>query len=350
MLTEEGGNVTTIKDVARQANVSTATVSRILSNDETLSVGEDTRKRVIETARLLNYKPTRRKNSRVTDQNPNIGLILTSSQEDELNDPYYLSIRLGIEMACEQHKLRINTVIRLTREISTSSLDEVDGIIIVGSIDGQAIQKIKENKKEIVFVNFNPKLSGCDVVISDLESATERVLNHLMSLNHTRIGYIGGREIIKDINNNIESELDDIRKVTFQKVMDEKGLLINENVLISSDWGPNGGYQLMKEAIGKGNLPTAIVVASDPMAIGVLRALHEANIRVPEDVSIISFDDIDSAAFLNPPLTTVKVYPDEMGKTAVKLLQDRINGRKVAMIAVLETDLVLRESCQKRKE
>ncbi|WP_338787284.1 LacI family DNA-binding transcriptional regulator [Metabacillus sp. FJAT-53654] len=342
--------MTTIKDVASKANVSTATVSRILSNDESLSVGEDTRKRVIETAKLLNYKPARRKNSKSSEQIPNIGLVLTSSQEDEINDPYYLSIRLGIEMACEHHKLRINTIIRLNQDIDTNSFDELDGIIIVGSISDYAIQKIKKNKKEIVFVNFDPKLSGCDVVISDLASATERVLEHLMNLNHTQIGYIGGMEIIKDFKNNIESELDDIRKVTFQKIMHEKGLLINEHVLISSEWGPNGGYQLMKEMIRKGNLPTAIVVASDPMAMGALRALHETNIKVPDDVSIFSFDDIESAAYLSPPLTTVKVYPDEMGKTAVKLLKDRINGRKVAIKTVLETDLVLRESCQYKKE
>jgi LacI family transcriptional regulator len=92
-------------------------------------------------------------------------------------------------------------------------------------------------------------------------------------------------------------------------------------------------------------LPTAVVLASDPMAIGAIRALHEAGIKVPEDISVISFDDIEAAAFLNPPLSTVKVQTEEMGKTAVKLLYDRLkNEREIPLRVTLPTKLVLRDS------
>ncbi|NEW00623.1 substrate-binding domain-containing protein [Bacillus megaterium] len=102
----------------------------------------------------------------------------------------------------------------------------------------------------------------------------------------------------------------------------------------------------MKKFIEKGSLPSAMLIASDPMAIGAMRALNEANIKVPQDLSIISFDDIEAAAYLNPPLSTVKIHTDEMGKMAVKLLYDRIKGRSVPIKAILAADFILRDSCQ----
>jgi LacI family transcriptional regulator len=92
-----------------------------------------------------------------------------------------------------------------------------------------------------------------------------------------------------------------------------------------------------------------VVCASDPMALGAFRALHEAGIKVPEDISIISFDDIDAAAYLQPALSTVKIHSFEMGKTAVKLLQDRIKGRELPMKVILPTELILRESTEIKK-
>ncbi|WP_285846375.1 galactokinase [Priestia megaterium] len=101
-----------------------------------------------------------------------------------------------------------------------------------------------------------------------------------------------------------------------------------------------------KRAIEKGNLPSAMIIASDPMAIGALRALYEEGINVPEDISLISFDDIEAAEFLNPPLSTVKIHAEEMGRMAAKLLWDRLNGRNISTRVVLDTELIIRKSCQ----
>jgi LacI family transcriptional regulator len=130
--------------------------------------------------------------------------------------------------------------------------------------------------------------------------------------------------------------------------MRENGLYNPEKVLVG-DWGPTSGYSLMKQLIDKGQLPSAVVVGSDPMALGVLRALHEADLKVPEDVSVVSFDDIEAAAFMNPRLSTVKVHTDEMGKTAVKILFDRLKGRTVPIKVTLPTELVIRDSAGVKK-
>ncbi|WP_078410208.1 LacI family DNA-binding transcriptional regulator [Priestia abyssalis] len=344
--------MTTIKDVAREAHVSVAAVSRILNNDQTLSVAEETRKRVWEAAGQLNYKPSRRRTPKnyTAEQKTsyNIGLVLALTQEDEINDPYFLSIRLGVELACEQLSLNIVNVIRIGKSGLIMGLEALDGLIVIGGIDPDSIKKVYYENNNIVFVNHLSHEGSYDVVASDLKKATKNVLNHLFKLNHEEIGYMGGRDNVKSINDGqIIEEPDDMRKVAYEKVMKERGLYNPKNVLIG-EWGPGGGYQLMKQAIEKGNLPSAMVVASDPMVIGALRALYEADIKVPEDISIISFDDIEAAAFLNPPLSTVKIHTHEMGKTAAKLLWDRLNGRGVPVQAVLGTELVVRESCQSR--
>lgn len=343
----------TIKEIALKANVSTATVSRILNNDQTLSVSEDTRKRVFEVATMLDYKPTRKKSSKsingLNSLEYTIGLILTTSEEDEYNDPYFQQIRLGIEMACQQFDLKIGTLLRIGRDQIFSDLNGLDGLIVVGAIDTEEIISQYYENKNIVFVDNFPASKKYDLVRSDLKGATIEVIDTLLEAGHQTIGYMGGRHTIKSITGETGIEIDEIRKATFQQVMKEKGLYKPQYIL-KGHWNPNGGYQLMKELIEKGNMPDAIIIGSDPMAIGALRALNEAGIQVPDNLSVISFDDIESAAFLNPPLSTVKVHPDELGKAAVKLLVDRlINKRTVPVEMTLGTELILRESSRNKK-
>ncbi|GAA3317000.1 hypothetical protein GCM10020331_014590 [Ectobacillus funiculus] len=130
--------------------------------------------------------------------------------------------------------------------------------------------------------------------------------------------------------------MEDKREKTFQRIMKEKGLYNTEYTFIG-EWTSAGGYERMKEALDKGNHPSAFVVASDPMAIGAMRALHEAGIKVPEEMALISFDDIEAAAFLNPPLSSVKVHTDEMGALAVDTLLSRLKGRQIPVKVVLPT-------------
>ncbi|MCD7034111.1 substrate-binding domain-containing protein [Metabacillus sp. GX 13764] len=340
----------TIKDIANKANVSTATVSRILNNDQTLSVSEDTRKRVMEIKEELNYKPSRQRGSKYSTsaerQTYHIGLISALSQEDEINDPYFLSVRLGIELACQQLSINIAETIRAGKAEKAPNLNHLDGLIVVGGIDRHSINAIYSKDDHVVFVNHSEDNGSYDVVAADLEKATMELIEWLLELKHTEIGFIGGIDDIKRVDDEeIILEADDIRKRAFVRMMSEKGLYREENVLVG-EWGPNGGYQLMKQRLEKESFPSAFVIASDPMAIGAQRAMHEAGLKVPDDVSLVSFDDIEAAEFLNPPLTTVKIHTDEMGKTAVKLLWDRLNGRKISMKATLGTELIIRSSCR----
>lgn len=345
----------TIRDIAQQANVSTATVSRIINSDPTLSVSEETRKRVLEVVNKLDYKPTRKKSVKTEKQEKqekpnkvyNIGLV---TNNDETVDPYFMSIRLGIEQTCRKYSINIVSTLTIGKsDISAEVVAGFDGLIILGDVD---VRDLKENYYEnnnIVIVDYLPEGNHFDVVISDLEAATYEIMGHLFNLGHTNIAYLGGKGLIKRVSDNHDIEKEDIRKKTYEKIMKENGLYKADNVLLG-EFGPNSGYVLAKQLIGKGLLPSAVVVGSDPMALGVFRAFHEANIRVPEDISVFSFDDIESAAYMNPALSTVKVHTEEMGRTAVKMLYDRLNGRTLPLKIVLPTELVFRESVSRKKD
>lgn len=336
-----------IKDIAEQANVSTATVSRILSNDPSLSVSVETRQRVLDIVSELNYVPGRRKKALTVQEKEtySIGLILTN---DEAADPYFMSMRLGVEDICEPLGVKIAAVFHAGKSVfAKDTMEGLDGLIVLGDVNSEELRSVYASGS-VVYVDFQPVEENCDsdVVITDFEIATRKMLDVLLEAGHTRIAYIGGKGQVKSIHGSRGRALDkeDVRALTYERVMREKGLYAPENMLIG-DFGPMSGYTLMKRLIGRGSLPTAAVIASDPMAIGAMKALNEAAVRVPDDIAIFSFDDIEAAAFLSPALSTVKVHTEEMGRTAVKLLVDRFrNGRTLPLKVTLPSELVIRES------
>jgi len=333
----------TMKEIAQRANVSIATVSRILNNDTTLSVSEETKQRVFHIAKQLNYKPIRKNSSRKKKEVYQIALLLAVSQHDEANDPYYTLIRQGIEDRCQQLPMRISSIIRVDGA-EIQDLRNFDGLIVIGGIDPEDIKRYFPENNHVVFITQVIHIDEYDVVRSDLERATESIVDYLVKLGHKKIGYIGGAEKIKKLDGGKSYEVDDIRKQVFERKMKTLGLYEEKHVFIG-EWGPAEGYELMKKALQLEDLPSAFVVASDPMAIGALRAIHQAGLKVPEDISMISFDDIDAAAFLNPPLSTVKMYAYEMGEVAVNALYEKIEGRSIPVQILTPAKLVIRESC-----
>ncbi|MFG6147845.1 LacI family DNA-binding transcriptional regulator [Halobacillus sp. B23F22_1] len=341
--------MTSLKDVAKEANVSIATVSRVLREDITLSVAETTKNRIYESAEKLNYMTlSHKKKFSSPHSRESIGLLIFCSKDYEYEDEYFIKIRRGIEAECSRLQLNISTVIRKVESADQeTSLNDLSGVIVVGNIAPETVQQIYSQCDRVVFIDDSPGIEVFDSVTSDLYGATSRLLEHLLSLGHKNIGYIGGQEIIHSSNK--ETDLDSIdnleklRYFPYKKIMKSKGYYEEKNVFIG-DWSTDEGYRLMMEAISRGQLPTAFVAASDPLAIGALRALHEMGVHVPEDVSIVSYNDIELASYLTPPLTTARVYSEQMGKSAVKLLNERINGRKVPTKIIHPCHIQFRDS------
>lgn len=337
----------TIKDVAREANVSITTVSRILNQDENLSVTEDTRQRVLRAVERLQYKPQRkrRRKSRIRKRiSARICVVLAVSQQEEWNDPYFLTIREGIEREALASGIQIAHTIWLNGSAYEGDDTALDGCIVVGNVDVSDGSLSLSRKDNLVFVDRMPQQGVFDSVVSNLEKATRQVLHHLFHLGHEAIGFIGGREMAKKINARDPVESKETRFTTFEAVMKQKGFW-NPEWVQQGGWSAADGYAGMKRLIKDNNLPTAMVMGSDPLAIGALRAINEAGIRVPDQLALVSFDDIEAAAYLHPPLTTVRIVTEQMGRMAVRMLVDRMEGRTFPVQTVLPTKLIIRESC-----
>lgn len=336
----------TIKDIALQANVSAATVSRVINNDATLSVSEETRERIFLIAEKMQYKPNRIKRMKQESElaNKQVGLLLWLSTDDEKEDPYFSEIRISVEKRCDELGINIGKVVR-GNNVDLNAFQEMDGLIVVGSIDAEDVKKIFPDHKSIVLVNHSLEVRGYDSVKINFKQAVEDVIDHFISQGYSEIGMIGGRDYLYKLGpNNKGRAFVDKRQVHFEEIMNKKGLF-NQEFMVNGDWTTMSGYEQMKELLRKPNRPRACFIASDPMAIGALRALHEQQVKVPEEMAIIGFDDIEVSAFMNPRLTSVRVFPEQIGKTAVQLLLERMEGRETAIHVEIETELVVRESC-----
>lgn len=337
----------TIKDIAQEAGVSAATVSRVLNNDVTLAVSEETRFRIFSIAEQLQYKPSRLRRMKKDEQlsRQQIGLLMWSTLEDEHADPYFSSIRNGIETRCEELGINIVKVLRGNSKAEMQPVNELDGVIVVGSIDDQDVSQLYNNGNRVVFVNHSGDLDEYDTVKLHFEQATRAVITHLRKLGHDKIGYIGGNDYVHRLSRQYEAtENAEPRRIFFEKIMRELGLY-DESFVMMSYWSSNSGYEAMNQLLQQSSRPTACFIGSDPMAVGALRALHEHGLRVPEDMAVVGFDDIEISAYLNPPLTTVRAHTEHMGRSAVQLLLERIEGREAAVHMTINTTLIVRESC-----
>lgn len=331
-----------IRDVARRAGVSPGAVSRVLNNDPTLSVAESTKERIYQAIKELNYDIDKRKY--VKRRLPSIGVITTTSRQKELDDPYFNALRIGLEQEARRLHLGMNRVYNLEDNPKTwQDFDKLGAIIIVGTVSETAVRRLSEQNKNIIVVD-NPEINQeVDMVYADFERMTKRVLQLFYEKGHRRIAYIGGFNI--DIDEDGEKIYSDNEKRyrAYQEFMTANGLKKQAKLGL---WEPLEGKRMMDEWLeSEEELPTALLVGSDPLSVGVYRSLQSATISVGTEIEIASFDDIEIAEFLTPSLTTVHISAQEIAKAAVRLAKERIDGeRQEPVIMTFPSKLVVRES------
>lgn len=271
----------TIKDIAEKAGVSIATVSRVLNYDETLNVQDETRKRIFEVAEQLDYQV---KDKKKRKRKLKIGVLYSYSLEEELDDTYYLSVRVAIEKKLAEEgykKYRINS--SDTRE----DLAALEGIICLGTFSQSMMERIESFRKPTVFADAVPDTEKFDSVIHDIERSVLKVMKYLMNQGHKKIAFIGGYETDSD-----GAEVVDNRTYAYQRFMKQEGLFHEEYVKIGG-YTPKYGYQMMKELLELPDRPTAVFVANDSLAIGCYKAVNEKGLAIPEDISVVGYNDID---------------------------------------------------------
>ncbi|WP_424768520.1 LacI family DNA-binding transcriptional regulator [Paenibacillus sp. sgz302251] len=341
----------TIKDIAERAKVSTATVSRVINNDPTLAVSDETRNRIFTIAREMQYKPSRLRRMKIENEmlSKKVGFLTISSEEDEKGDPTMGLIRTWVESHCEQLGIKVGKVIR-NNSVDQHALRNLDGLIVLGTISMEDIEASVSEHTKIVFINNTIENNKYDLVSIGFKQTVETILDHLTSSGHSSIGFIGGPHSLERLNRSEPAEmLSDPLTVYFNEMMTELKMLRPEFVK-KANWDPATGYTAMKEILAGQIRPTACFIASDPMAIGALKALQEAGVRVPEEMALVGFDNIEITAFMNPPLSTVNIFPEQIGKTAAQLLFERLNGREARIHSNIGTQLVIRESSRGDKK
>lgn len=329
----------TIKDIASIAGVSISTVSRVLNFDESLNVSDSTRQKILKIADELEYTSSSKK-KKSKKNNKNIGILCWCNYEEELADPYYLSIRLVVERICSE---RCINLVKLDENIDLKLVKELSGILVIGNYYTDMVEKMSNDNDNIVYVDYSPDESKYDSVVIDKKKATFDLLNYIYEIGHRRIGLIGG----KDLNENYENMMIDERDIEYQYFMKCKGIYNPKYIYTATRFNFKSGYELTKEMLKEKERPTAVFVENDTMAIGAYKAIAEEGLTIPDDISIVGFNDQPSAKYMVPSLTTVKLSTEYLASAAIDLVLENIDGsRPYKKKVVIPTKLKIRKSCK----
>lgn len=332
-------------EIAQAAGVSISTVSRVLNNDQNKPASKATADRIFKAAYDLGYfSPTPA--FIPEDQNISRNLIcFLTSESDTFNDYFFSQLLLGIQKEAS----RMGYSITHTLSTSTTSAETIcthirdskpDGVILMGRVRKKIMKFLSDCTVNIVYTGLNKLDVNIDQVICDSYSAILNSVNYLAKCGFTNIGYIG----------TIPSEKSDVlNEHRFRAFTD--GLKLNDiklnmnfcrNIVLTTEQA----YNTVVELIRAGNIPEAFCCANDNVAIGVISALNDYQYRIPEDVSVIGLDDIEIAKFMRPRLTTFNMQTTELGKFAVKVLDDRIkNNHSTPILLQLPSTFIERDSC-----
>ena len=306
----------TMKDIARLAGVSTSTVSHVINKSRFVS--EDIAERVNKAAQDLNYAPSALARSLKMNRTRTIGMLVTTS-----TNPFFGEVVKGVERSC-YHK-GYNLILcntegdneRMKASINTLLQKRVDGLLLMCStLEGERIEVFDRYPDiPVVVMDWGPMLFASDKIQDNSLSGGYIATNYLIECGHKEIGCITGPLIRHQAQMRYEG---------YKRAVLEAGLEINPQWIVESDFECEGGYEAFNRMLEKGPLPSSIFVSNDMMAMGVLNAAHEKGIRIPEDVSIMGYDDIHIARFMSPALTTVHQPKYRLGKVAVETLLKKL--------------------------
>lgn len=329
--------VATLRDVAKRVGVAVSTASYAMNNDPRISV--QTRRKVHNAAKELNYRPSTGARNLKTRTTRTIGIFL-----NDLGGPFYSEIFQGVQqivssngyelIACTAHQ-NIHMASRFLTERF------LDGAILLGpSIPDDLILRVACPEFPVIVLDRELYGDSVHSVLVDNVQGAYDAVTHLIELGHRDIAYIGG-----PLNS-----YDNLKRFDgYKKAMDEHGVPIRARWNIQGGFTEHGGYMVAKVLLAQGDYPSAIFVANDEMALGVLRACEEWKVIVPDDLALVGFDDIRLAAYVRPMLTTVSQPKYEWGAMAAHTVFQCLQGGEAPDVVRLPTRLIVRESCGKSR-
>jgi LacI family transcriptional regulator len=330
----------TLEDIARKAGVSRSTASRVVNHHPHVSDG--VRKRVLQVIQENGYQPHAAARTLASQRSWMIGLIVPQTVSALFTDTFYPHLTQGIASACNDNNYTLSLFLVSTREDEEDIFPRVarkgflDGLLVQsGQIGDQLIEKLMRADIPLVIIGrpFHPK--GISYVDVDNVNAAREAVTHLISLGYKRVGTIAGPS-------NTTVGID--RLEGYLKALKDNSLSVDESLIVESDFTEQDGYQAMQKLLPV--KPRAVFAASDIIALGAMRAVKEAGLRVPEDVAFVGFDDQPLSTKPDPELTTIHQPVYRLGGRAVETLIDLIeNGNDMARTTIMETQLIVRQSC-----
>jgi len=331
----------TLEDIAELAGVSRSTVSRVVN--EHPNVRPNVRKRVLEVIQNTGYHPNVAARTLVSQRSWTLGLILPLSVSFFFTDPYYPHLIKGIAQACNQYDYTLALFLVSSKDDEEKMFPRVsrrsmlDGVIVQSGHHGDQgiIGRLVDADMPLVVVGRPYRSDNISYLdIDNVNSAYNAVL-HLIRLGYQRIGTITGP---------LTSTVGIDRRDGYRKALFERGRAIEESLIIEGDFTEAGGYYAMQQLMRA--KPNAVFAASDIMAIGAMRAVRDAGLRIPDDIAFVGFDDLPIATMFDIQLTTIRQPVVSFGAKAVEILIDQIeNGSNPPRHIIMDTELVIRDSC-----
>lgn len=339
----------TIKEVAKLAGVSTATVSYVING--TQNVREEKRQRVLDAIEQSGYQPNRIAKSLRLKSTNTIGVLVEDimgypvpeiingiSEYTEKNGYQILlnDLRM-LESLSDQYEQIVQQKDKINKAISFLLHGaRVDAIIYIGTFDREITGIINEIHKPLVIAYSTTADPGACYVAYDSEDISAEVIRYFLNHSHRRIAVITGPP---------DTFPSQMRMRGVQRAFNEAGIAPDSSYVKNGDWKYGSGYLCMKELLGQEPRPTALFAMNDLMAAGAMDAIHDTGMKVPEDISIIGFDNREIATYLHPRLTTVEINLKEVGRSAAKMVLDQIKGRQIGKPNIIvPSNLVLRET------
>jgi DNA-binding LacI/PurR family transcriptional regulator len=339
----------TIYDIAQEAQVSPATVSRVLTGSANVSKAKKERiKQIIEK---YNFQPNALARSLINKETKTIGFILP-----DITNPFFSTVFLEAEkqalsmgytmiLCNSMNDNMLNVTNTESLYLKTLCEKQVDGIIFMGGrinesrTNKEYAKEVNEILQKIPVVMINGRMAGVDCVKvrTDEKEGIYNLVKYLHELGHKKVGFIGGVKGITAADDKISA---------FKRAIKQYGMTCKEEWIIHSPFSIEDGYAITEKMLTQRELPTAIMAVNDFVAIGALRAAEAKGLKVPDDLSITGFDGMYLTDIVRPRITTVSQNCDILGATAMNVLLDILKGKKYKKETIIKSDLLIKESCK----
>ncbi|MGL4192140.1 MAG: substrate-binding domain-containing protein [Vibrio sp.] len=330
----------TMKDIARLAGVSTSTVSHVINQSRFVS--DEIAERVNNAAQQLNYAPSALARSLKMNCTKTIGMLVTTS-----TNPFFGEVVKGVERSCYQQGYNLilcNTEgdqQRMQASINALLQKRVDGLLLMcSSVEGERLEMFERYPDiPVVVMDWGPMLFASDKIQDNSLQGGYMATKYLMECGHRTIGCVTGPLVRHQAQMRYEG---------YKRALTDAGITINPDWIVEADFECTGGYQAFEKLCQRGTLPSALFVCNDMMAMGVIQAAHHRGMQIPDDLSLIGYDDIHIAKFMSPALTTIHQPKYRLGQAAIDTLLHRLqNPHAAPQVVQLEPTLVERSSVKK---